>query len=61
MHESVHISHCVGMHFSQFAFNHSEGEVMDLTGVSGVCFSADCSSAGGISPEQTVHPPEKKR
>lgn len=67
MHESVRINHCAGMYFSQLAFNHAGVEVMDLTGVSCGCFSADCSSAGGIPPANSasemiaLHPPEKKR
>lgn len=51
MHKSVHISHCVGMHFSQLAFKYAVDEVMDLTGVCCACFCADCSSCFGISPE----------
>lgn len=51
MQKYVHISHCVGMHFSQLAFNHAADEVMDLTGVCCACFRADCSTCFGISPE----------
>lgn len=34
MHESICISHCVGMYLSPLAFNYAGDEVMDLTGVS---------------------------